>query len=190
LQGSGHAFILRRFDTGAISLTTMFRAAFPEASEAEERRETAWVKENFDVAKNNGSSKDQSIVRLAGVWVSPEDALGLADSYSLGGIIKAMAAASPDPSANYRRSAKTVDKNAHPSPPVSKKLPSPPMTDSPNPAKRRKEASPPSSKTQSQLLAVPRRSARTKSSSPAPPNPTPASPPRRPGSPFAWNYRG
>ncbi|KAH9178289.1 hypothetical protein EDB89DRAFT_2181077 [Lactarius sanguifluus] len=40
---SGHAFILRRLDTGAISLTTMFRAAFPTASDESERVEANWI---------------------------------------------------------------------------------------------------------------------------------------------------
>ena len=38
-----HAFILRRYDTNAISLSTMFRVAFPGASPAEEEREIDWV---------------------------------------------------------------------------------------------------------------------------------------------------
>lgn len=38
-----HAFILRRYDTGAISVTTMFKAAFPGATEEEEEREMRWV---------------------------------------------------------------------------------------------------------------------------------------------------
>lgn len=38
-----HAFILRRYDTGAISVTTMYKAAFPTASQEEEDREMRWV---------------------------------------------------------------------------------------------------------------------------------------------------
>ncbi len=38
-----HAFILRRYDTGAISVTTMYKAAFPDASPEEEEREMKWV---------------------------------------------------------------------------------------------------------------------------------------------------
>jgi hypothetical protein len=38
-----HAFILRRYDTDAISLTTMFKVAFPGATEEEETREMDWV---------------------------------------------------------------------------------------------------------------------------------------------------
>ncbi|KAJ3484474.1 hypothetical protein NLJ89_g11976 [Agrocybe chaxingu] len=62
---SGHAFILRRFDTGAVSLTTMFRAAFPNASDYEEKVEIQWVKEHHDLSGNNGSTKDTHITRLA-----------------------------------------------------------------------------------------------------------------------------
>jgi hypothetical protein len=38
----GHAFILRRFDTGAISVSTMIRAAFPTLSDDLEKKETTW----------------------------------------------------------------------------------------------------------------------------------------------------
>ena len=38
-----HAFILRRYDTNAVSLTTMFKVAFPGATEEEEKREMEWV---------------------------------------------------------------------------------------------------------------------------------------------------
>ena len=40
---NAHAFILRRYDTNAISLTTMYKVAFPGASEEDERREMEWV---------------------------------------------------------------------------------------------------------------------------------------------------
>jgi hypothetical protein len=39
-----HAFVLRRYDTNAISLTTMFKVAFPGATEVEETREMEWVR--------------------------------------------------------------------------------------------------------------------------------------------------
>ncbi|KAL7410400.1 hypothetical protein BDY24DRAFT_177430 [Mrakia frigida] len=39
----GHAFVLRRYDTGAFSLTTMFKATFPGASNEEEKIECEWV---------------------------------------------------------------------------------------------------------------------------------------------------
>lgn len=42
---NAHAFILRRYDTNAISLTTMFKVAFPGATEEDERREMDWVHE-------------------------------------------------------------------------------------------------------------------------------------------------
>lgn len=43
-QASQHAFILRRYDTNAVSLTTMFKVAFPGASDEEEKREMDWVR--------------------------------------------------------------------------------------------------------------------------------------------------
>ncbi|KAG7451137.1 uncharacterized protein BT62DRAFT_400267 [Guyanagaster necrorhizus] len=174
---SGHAFILRRYDTGAISLTTMFRAAFPTASEQEEKEEIAWVKDNFDLTGNNGSSRDTTITRLAGTWVSPDLAMSLAESYSLGGLINVVVNARPDPGANYRRSGKGAATNtstvprATPASPAeassirlsSKAPPSP--APAPNPAKRRKESSPLPAKSQEKAPTL-RRSARTKSPAP------------------------
>ncbi|KAJ7364039.1 hypothetical protein DFH08DRAFT_765644 [Mycena albidolilacea] len=142
---SGHAFILRRFDTGAVSLTTMFRAAFPNAPDDAEKREFQWVKDSYDLTGNNGSSKDTSITRLAGTWVSPVVALELGEQYSLGELIRSVVNAKPDPTANYRRSGNKKDAPAPPTPtsvppqPSSRTLPTP---SSPNPAKRRKESSP------------------------------------------------
>ncbi|KAJ7227154.1 hypothetical protein GGX14DRAFT_628458 [Mycena pura] len=173
---SGHAFILRRFDTGAISLTTMFRAAFPNAPDDAEKREVQWVKDTYDLTGNNGSSKDPSITRLAGTWISPTVAVDLGKEYLLGELIQSVVQAQPDPKANYRRSGNKAKESA-PAPPLSsasqtasRTLPTPPSPrrTSPNPAKRRKESSPAPA-----LPAVtpisPRRSTRTKS-----PNPRPA----------------
>jgi len=105
---NGHAFILRRFDTGAVSLTTMYRAAFPLASELEERAELQWVKDNYDLSGNNGSSKETHITRLAGTWVNPALAVELADQYSLGPLIKIVVDAHPDPNATYKKSARAA----------------------------------------------------------------------------------
>ncbi|KAG1733598.1 uncharacterized protein EDB91DRAFT_1148298 [Suillus paluster] len=169
----GHAFILRRFDTGAISLTTMFRAAFPTASEADERRETVWVKDTYDLAGNNGSTKEPSIVRLAGTWVSPDIALRpeFAQTYGLGGVIPHVAKATPDPSAAYRRSSTKTTPKAVPrsSPAATSNLPTPaPSITLPTP-KRRREASPvPAANPPPSSLPPPRRSARTKSPAPVP----------------------
>lgn len=181
---SGHAFILRRFDTGAISLTTMFRAAFPLASEQEEKRETTWVKDNYDLTGNNGSSKENAIIRLAGTWVSPDVAVELGAAYSLGNIIPAVAKATPDPDGNYRRSCKTSSPKSTLTAPATTSASSPPTTTLPtlspisalpNPAKRRKEQSPTPiavpprspSPTPARSSAL-RRSARTKSPTPKP----------------------
>lgn len=106
-QDSGHAFILRRYDTGAVSATTMFRAAFPTSTDQEEKEELAWVKDSYDLAGNNGSSRDTSIARLAGVWVDPEVALTLGERYGLGRLVTGVVDATPSPTANYRRSGKS-----------------------------------------------------------------------------------
>lgn len=179
-QENGHAFILRRYDTGAISLTTMFRAAFPNAPDAEERAEIQWVKENYDLSGNNGSTKDPHITRLAGTWVDPQLAIQLGKAYLLGALVDAVVDATPDPNGNYRRSGKA----AVPAPPAAvasattvttplavqspttvvpnsqtdaKTLPTPSPTTNP-PAKRRKESSPaPSQSTTSSSIKTPLR---------------------------------
>lgn len=182
---SGHAFILRRYDTGAISLTTMFRAAFPTATDQEEKEEVAWVKDNFDLTGNNGSSRDTTITRLAGTWVSPELAISLAEAYSLGGLINVVVNARPDPTANYRRSGKGAATAPRATPAAGSSIPSkapPSPAAGPNPAKRRKESSPSPAKSLEKPPTF-RRSARTKSPAPqvsiAPPKSPPAKTPRK-----------
>ena len=158
----------------------MFRAAFPDASEVDERKETQWAKDAFDLSGNNGSARDPHIVRLAGTWISPSLALNpqFADTYLLHDVIHHIAKASPDPNATYRRStAKGTPKAVPPSSPTqspTKTLltPAPSMTSMPTP-KRRKESSPapsPAQPSPSQLTGLPplRRSARTKSPAPLP----------------------
>ncbi|KAJ3573648.1 hypothetical protein NP233_g2298 [Leucocoprinus birnbaumii] len=109
---NGHAFILRRYDTGAVSLTTMFRAAFPLASEEAERAELLWVKENHDLSGTNGSSRESHITRLAGTWVAPELAIELGDQYAIGPLISIVVNATPDPNTVYKRSAKAAAASA------------------------------------------------------------------------------
>ena len=158
-----YAFILRRFDTGAVSLTTMFRAAFPNASDSDEKLEVAWVKDTYDLSGNNGSTKDAHITRLAGVWVAPAVALELGRAYMLGRLIEAVVEAAPDPNGNYRRSGKAAANNVPATAPATvnaqavvsspsivskpsstvKSLPTPsPTAAVKSPTKRRKESSP------------------------------------------------
>ncbi|KII89936.1 hypothetical protein PLICRDRAFT_91077 [Plicaturopsis crispa FD-325 SS-3] len=175
---NGHAFILRRFDTGAISLTTMFRAAYPKASQAAETREMEWAKQTYDIEGNNGSQEYPDVVRLAGTWVDTDTAKIFADAYSLPNVIGVMIAAQPDPGAVYRRSKRSTDTTAASSPkaPRARGLPSsttstesPSSPSVPNPAKRRKESSPAPAAIPANPAAVaspPRRSTRTKSPTP------------------------
>jgi len=162
---NGHAFILRRFDTDAISLTTMYRAAFPGAKDEDEKRETAWVKENHELLGNNGSTKEPTIIRLAGTWVDPDLAVEIAETYALGDIIALIAKAVPDPKAIYRRSSKASPKvkelNIPKPPPASS-----PSVATPSAAKRRKELSPAPNVTSTAVSPPPRRSTRMKSAQP------------------------
>ncbi|PCH42159.1 hypothetical protein WOLCODRAFT_137737 [Wolfiporia cocos MD-104 SS10] len=132
---NGHAFILRRLDTGAISLTTMFRAAFPTASEEAEKAESIWVKTHFDLNGTNRSGRS----RFAGTWITPEVALTLAGSYNLADIIPALARAVPDPNVVYRRSSKAAQQPTPTASPAA--APAPASREGPVP-KRRREASP------------------------------------------------
>jgi len=176
---AGHAFILRRLDTGAISLTTMFRAAFPTASDESERIESNWVKANFDNSGGNRTGK----ARFAGTWVAAEVATSMANDYSLEKIIPPLTDAKPDPSTEYRKSSRAQQQQQTPDkePPAPKQLPTPSpsmSTSTPNPPKRRRDASPAPSKSPSVAASSPtksplgpvatRRSQRTTSPAPAP----------------------
>lgn len=83
----GHAFVLRRYDTGAFSQTTLFKACFPSASDEQERQECEWVKASGDNANANGGKASEA-VRLAGTWVVPEVALRAAASYGVTDLIQ------------------------------------------------------------------------------------------------------
>ena len=191
----GHAFILRRFDTGAVSLTTMFRAAFPNASDSEEKLEVAWVKDTYDLSGNNGSTRDTHITRLAGVWVGPTVALELGHAYMLGRLIEAVVEATPDPNGNYRRSGKSAATNAPAIAPATvnvqavvtpslpsivskpssaiKSLPTPSPTATTNPPTKRRKESSPTVEPQSIVKSPSRHSpAPSKVSVPPPPSPT------------------
>ncbi|KAG5341593.1 hypothetical protein C0989_009074 [Termitomyces sp. Mn162] len=145
----------------------MFRTAFPNASDNDERSELQWVKENYDLSENNGGPHNMEVTRLAGTWVSPAIAQMLGEAYGLGELITAVVEAAPDPNGNYRRS----QKSAKEAPSTSTVKPTPvsnaaASTSSPNPTKRRKESSPapalvPASLSTSKVL--PRRSSRTRS---------------------------
>ncbi|KDQ14374.1 hypothetical protein BOTBODRAFT_132551, partial [Botryobasidium botryosum FD-172 SS1] len=103
-QPGGHAFILRRFDTGAISLSTMFKVAFPAAAEDLEKAECSWIKANFDISGANGGGR----LRLAGTWVPPAVASYAAPSYGLGNILPPLVSAVPDPTISYRKSTRNT----------------------------------------------------------------------------------
>jgi len=92
----------------------MFRAAFPNATESDEKVEINWVRENYDLTGNNGSTRDTHITRLAGTWVSPQVAVELGKEYKMDELIKAVVEASPDPNGSYRRSGKAAPPPSYP----------------------------------------------------------------------------
>ncbi|EIN09686.1 hypothetical protein PUNSTDRAFT_43989 [Punctularia strigosozonata HHB-11173 SS5] len=142
---NSHAFILRRYDTGAISITTMFRAAFPTASDEEEKAEMAWIKANYDTAGANGggaSAINEPRVRFAGTWASADVAMTIAGSYAIDRIVEHLARAHPSPDVAYRSAPKSgggEQVTQLPTPQLSKSD----VVAQPPPAKRRKEASSP-----------------------------------------------
>lgn len=180
----GHAFILRRLDTNAISITTMFRATYPQASEEAEKAEISWIKNNYELAGANKTGR----ARFAGTWAGIDVALNIADTYSISHLLPALINSVPDPAQIYSKSrGKTTTQPLTPQPTP----PSPPKPTGPN--KRRKEATPqptaraspapaptpasaPIEITSPAPVPTPRRSTRLKS-----PAPTPALPlsPRR-----------
>lgn len=103
ISASQHAFILRRYDTNAVSLTTMFKVAFPGASEDEEKHEMDWVRSSYDTRNTNGG-RGNNDVRLAGQWVSRHLAIHLAPAYGIAELVAALTRAVPDPNVAYRKS--------------------------------------------------------------------------------------
>jgi hypothetical protein len=143
----------------------MYRAAFPGASDQDERKETMWVKDNHELLGNNGSAKEPHIIRLAGTWVDPDLATQFADTYALGDIIALMAKAEPDPKVAYRKSSKAATPKGKDAS-ASTGLPTPsPTLAPPSVAKRRKESPAPTVKA---VSPPPRRSTRVRSPPPAP----------------------
>ena len=183
----GHAFVLRRLDTNAISLTTMFRATYPQASEDAEKAEINWIKNNYELSGANKTGR----ARFAGTWASIDVALNIADTYSISHLLPSLINAVPDPAQIYSKSrgkATTQPLTPQPTPP------SPPKPSGPN--KRRKEATPqpatrgspappptpapaPAETTSPAPAPTPRRSTRLKSPAAAP-VPLPLSPRRTP----------
>lgn len=151
----------------------MFRAAFPGATDADEKQETAFVKDKNELLGNNGSTREPHIIRLAGTWVDPHLAVQFAEDYALGDIITLMAKAEPDPKVTYRKSSKATPKGKEPSAnPSAGGLPSPsPSMATPSAPKRRKESSPaPSPAAAKAISPAPRRSSRARSVQPAEPS--------------------
>jgi hypothetical protein len=178
----GHAFILRRLDTNAISLTTMFRATYPQATEDAEKAEINWIKNNYELSGANKTGR----ARFAGTWASIDVALNIADTYSISHLLPTLINSVPDPAQIYSKSrGKSVTQPLTPQPTP----PSPPKPTGPN--KRRKEGTPqPTTPAPSRTPAsieitspapapTPRRSTRLKSPAPTP-VPLPLSPRRTP----------
>lgn len=77
---SGH--LIRRFDTEAISASSLFRVAFPQASEDAERDEMAYLAQRYNT-RRAGDEDEAGNGKLTGVWVPVEDAPTLIKEYEL-----------------------------------------------------------------------------------------------------------
>ncbi|GAA5983081.1 hypothetical protein JCM11641_004905 [Rhodosporidiobolus odoratus] len=81
----GH--IIKRFDTNAVSASSLFRAAFPLASADEEALEMRWVavgsRGQYGDTTAAGMEYDES-KKLSGTWVPAAQALTLATEYGIG----------------------------------------------------------------------------------------------------------
>lgn len=153
----------------------MFRAAFPTATDDQERAESAWVKHEYKSIGANKSGK----ARFAGTWVTPDIALQLANGYSLLPIIEPLAAATPDPTIAYRKSSRAQQGGTPTSSPATA-VGTPQdkdKDDNPPPTKRRRDGSPapptqvsPSRSRNPAATSTPltRRSARLRSPGPTP----------------------
>jgi hypothetical protein len=165
---NGHAFILRRYDTGAVSITTLFRAAFPNASDQAEKDEIAWVSYNYDLQGANGG-KDENRVRFSGRWAPVDVALMLSDDYGLGDILPVLVAAEPPtPTGNEGGVLKATPGPALASASPEKKVGALGSPGGPPPAKRRKDASRASTPARTAVAPTPARAPRAKSPEPAP----------------------
>jgi len=164
----GHAFILRRYDTGAISLTTMFKAAYPTAPEESEKAEAAWIRANYDISGANGATAPDGTpkLRLNGTWVPSSLAKQVAPAYGLESIILSLLDASPDPKQEYRKSTKN-------SPGTAPQLTVPDVA-TPSTPKRRRAISPATMPTLSEGRALPTRSSPRKAGRQNPRSTTPA----------------
>lgn len=107
---SGHAFLLKRFDTNAIAASSMFRIAFPYASLDAEKVEMEYLEKRYDSTVANGGLQrvykrpkgrgakktaeggetyeeklppGSSGVKLQGTWIPSVDGLELSKEYGL-----------------------------------------------------------------------------------------------------------
>ncbi|KAK4053452.1 hypothetical protein OIV83_001619 [Microbotryomycetes sp. JL201] len=80
----GH--IIKRFDTGAVSASSLFRAAFPTASSEDEATEMAWIRKGskgkYGDTRKAGAEHDET-QKLSGVWIPAESAHILAKEYGI-----------------------------------------------------------------------------------------------------------
>ncbi|KAI5481561.1 transcription regulator HTH, APSES-type [Pseudohyphozyma bogoriensis] len=80
----GH--IIKRFDTDAVSASSLFRAAFPTATEGEESVEMNWIakgsRARYGDTKKAGAEHDETR-KLSGVWIPASKAAVLAEEYKI-----------------------------------------------------------------------------------------------------------
>ncbi|TIA90296.1 hypothetical protein E3P99_01646 [Wallemia hederae] len=86
-----HTFVLRRYDCNGISFGSLFKAAYPYASEEEEKNEYGYIKNAYDVTLvPTEEYKDQKLAKLAGFWVPIAVAQELGKRYEMEGYVDAL----------------------------------------------------------------------------------------------------
>lgn len=69
LKREKHTFILRRYDCNGISFGSLFKAAYPYATDEEEKIESGFVKKNYDVTLvPTEEYQERKLAKLAGFW--------------------------------------------------------------------------------------------------------------------------
>ncbi|EOR00054.1 hypothetical protein E3P92_02132 [Wallemia ichthyophaga] len=153
-----HTFVLRRYDCNGISFGSLFKAAFPYATDEEEKNEFDYVKKNYDVMLvPTEEYRDTKLAKLAGFWIPIEVAQKLGKRYAMEDFLEALIKADkPDLTDFKKRSSnRQASEDAKSSPAkaqASLESPAKSATKIPTPTKN----------------PAPRRSARHQSRSPSP----------------------
>lgn len=134
---SGH--IIRRFDTEALSASSLFRVAFPMATEEAEQAEMAYLAKRYDT-RRAGDEDANGSGKLTGTWIPLEDSANVASQY---GLTKFAAELIGFETPTGSSSGGVISTPTAPTPRKKSKSPAPPAPTSASRSKRARVASPP-----------------------------------------------